>query len=114
MHRETSLGPELYLGAEGLEHVGAAGLAGRRPVAVLGDRYAGAAGHEGGGGGDVYGALRVAAGAAGVDDVLRGLDARGEAAHRAGEADDLGHRLAAHSERGEQGRGDGRGTPRPP
>src|SRR5215210_9200691 len=63
--------------------------------------------HERGRRGDVYGPLSVAARAAGVDDALGGLDLSGEAAHRTGEADDLGYSLPPDAQRGKK-RGRGR------
>src|SRR5215210_4674705 len=64
--------------------------------------------HERGRRGDVYGPLRVTARATGVDDAFGGLDLRGEAAHRTGEADDLGYSLPPDAQRGKK-RGRGRG-----
>ena len=90
--------------AERLEHVGAAALAGRRAVAVLGHRDAGAGGHEGRRGRDVEGAGAVAAGAAGVEDhVGVDLDLLGELAHGARHADDLRRGLALDAQGAEKG-----------
>ena len=90
--------------AERLEDVGAAALARRRAVAVLGDGDAGAGGHERRRRRDVEGAGAVAAGAAGVeDDVGVHLDLLGELAHGASHADDLVGRLALHAESAEKG-----------
>src|ERR687889_256925 len=67
---------------------------------MFGYHDAGPTRHERGRRGDVYGPLRVAARAAGVDDALGGFDLRGEAAHGAGEADDLGYCLPPYAARG--------------
>ena len=95
---------EVDVHAERLEHVGAAALAGRRAVAVLGDGDAGAGGDQRGRGGDVEGAGAVAAGAAGVeDDVGVHVDLLGQLAHGARHADDLLGRLALDAQRAEEG-----------
>src|SRR5215207_4310719 len=90
------LRPESYLGPEGFEDVRRARLARGGPVAMLGDHDARSPRHERRRRRDVDGPLRVAAGAAGVDDAFGGLDSFGEAAHGAGEAHDLPDRLAPH------------------
>src|ERR671916_604796 len=83
------LRPQLYLRPECLKDVRASRLARRVPVAVFGDRHARAARHERRGGRDVDRALRVAAGAAGVHDVIWCLPPCGETAHRAGGTHEL-------------------------
>ena len=104
----------LDIDSERREHVGRARARGDRPVAVLGDRHAGASHHEGGAGRDVVRALGVAAGAAGVDRAFRrAAPARLIAAHSAGSAGDLIDRLSADAKPHEQ-RADLRiGSPRP-
>ena len=90
--------------AQRLEDVGAAAPAGRRAVAVLGHRDAGAGGDERRRRGDVEGAGAVAAGAAGVeDDVGVDVDLLGELGHGARHADDLLGGLALDAQRAEEG-----------
>src|ERR671910_935063 len=98
---------ELDPSAERLQHISATGLARCRPISVFGYHNAGPTRHERGRRGDVYGPLRVATSAAGVEDALRSLDLCGEAAHSAGEAHDLGHCLPPDAQRGKE-RGSGR------
>ncbi len=70
--------------AEGAEDVGGAGAGRDRAVAVLADGNTTGGGDDGGGGGDVEERGVDAAGAAGVDDVVRGVDGDHMAAHDGG------------------------------
>jgi hypothetical protein len=72
MQLRDVLGPDLDVDAQRRQRVGRAGTRGERAVAVLGDGHAGARHDEGGAGGDVVGARRVAAGADDVDGVVGG------------------------------------------
>ena len=74
---------------------------------MFGDDDPGAARHESGGRGDVYGAFGVSARAASIYHAFGRIDLLGEAAHGAGEADDLGHCFALHTQRGQERGGDG-------
>ena len=101
------LGRVLSGDAERLEHVGRTGARGDRAIAVLGDVRAGRGCDERGCGGDVEGAGRVAACAAGVDEQVafgRGEgDGGGPGAQRVDEAGELELGLAADAEAAEQG-----------
>ena len=100
------LGGEFDGDAEGLQHVGRAGLGGDGAVAVLGDGDAGGGADEGDGGGDVEGVELVATGPADVEDLhgRRGLEGEGDraAAQFEGEAGDLGGGFTLVRERGEE------------
>ena len=81
MQRATASGVEVDPRAERLEHVGRARQAGRRAVAVLGDRAARAGGDQRRGGRDVEGPA-AAAGAGGVEQVLAADASTGAASAR--------------------------------
>ena len=98
--------PEIDARTGNLEHVGAAALAARGTVTVLGDVAAGRGGYEGGGGGDVERAAAVTTGTAGVDQRPQAdLDRHGELAHHRGRRGDLVDGLALHAQ-GDQQPGD--------
>ena len=98
------VGREVDAGAERLEHVGRAAQAGRRAVAVLGQRAARAGGDQRRGRRDVERRL-AAAGPGGVDEVVAvDRDGRRERAHRAREAGELVDRLALRAQRDEEAR----------
>ena len=69
-HRSTTAGDAVTLHAERLQHVGAAGQARDRSVAVLRDTHAARGDDESRAGRDVERARTVATGAAGVEDVI--------------------------------------------
>ena len=106
----SAIGRQVDLDPERLEHVGAAAERRGGPVAVLGDPCAAGGGDDRCERRDVEGAERVAAGAAGVEQVLPvDLQRGGLGAKRAGEPGDLLRRLALDPERdheaGDLGRG---------
>ena len=105
---------ELDVHAERLQHVDAAGPAGGRAVAVLGDRHARARHHEGGRRRDVEGVRAVAAGAAGVDGArIRTGKLRARARSGARRRHDLGDGLALGAQRHQQRRATGSSDPPP-
>ena len=77
------------------QHVGATGAAGEGAIAVLGHRHAGTREDKGDGGRDVEGGGAIAAGAADVDGVSRGLDGDHAGAHGADGAGQFGDGFAA-------------------
>ena len=82
MQRATCSGVQVQAHPQGLQYVGAAAAPGRRAVAVLGDAGPCRRRHEGAGGGDVECTHGVAAGAAGVHEVICvHLDPRSQLAH---------------------------------
>ena len=96
-------GGRSILDAQRRQHVRRAGLRGEAAIAVLGDRYAAAGDHEGGGGRYVDAVRIVAAGADDVDRALRRLHPQHLFAHGRDGARNLGNLFAAHSERHEKG-----------
>ncbi len=94
---------------ERVEHVGRARAGGDGTVAVLGDRHAGTRHDESGAGGNVVGALGVAARAAGIDGTLRRAHRNCPRPHGARRARDLIHGLAtqpqSHEKRADLRRG---------
>ena len=101
--------------AERLEHVGAAALRGEGAVAVLRDPHAGARREQRGRRRDVERVDRAAAGAAGVDEIVRtvGRQVNHRAAERVRRAGDFVRRLALHAQADEQRRDLRRRSPRP-
>ena len=103
-------GRGVQIDAQGGQNVGRTGLGADGAVAVLGDLQPRARQHEGGGCRDIIGVLAVAAGAAGVDHLVkRMIQRQGGVAHGRGEGDDLVHRLAANAQGGDGGGDLGRG-----
>ena len=96
-------GREVQVHPGGLQHVGAAGLAGDGTVAVLGHLAASGGDHETAGGGDIEGAGAVAAGADDVDHVLAvHLHPGCQLAHHLGSGGDLVDGLALHAQADEK------------
>ena len=93
--------------AKGFKHIGGAAFGGNAAVAVLGDFGSGGGGYQGCGGGDVKGALAVASGTAGVDELvalfLGQRNRSGQVAHGLDEAGQFFGRGSAVGEGGEQG-----------
>ena len=90
--------------AQGLQHIGAAAVAGGGAVAVLGHGEAGAGHYESGGGGNVKGAFAVAAGAAGINgDAGRGGNGQRLFPHHGGKAGDFRRGFALDGQGGEIG-----------
>ena len=94
------LGRQHDVGAERLQHVGAAGFRRHRAAAVLGDPRAGRRGDEHRRGRDVEGVRRVAAGADDVDQMLAvgDLDLGRELAHHLRRGGDLADGLLLHAQ----------------
>ena len=93
-HLGHPLGGQVQPDAERLEHVGAAGLRGGRPVAVLDDLRARPGGHDRGHGGDVHAHRPVPAGADDVEQPPGYVDRGAGGVHRVGQAGDLVDGLA--------------------
>ena len=103
-----AFGREFNFYPEGFEHVrGAAARAGGA-IAMFRDAHACAGDYEGDGGGNVEGATRVAASAAGVHEhfvrmfAAGGKNRRGVAAHGESEADDFVNRFTFYAQRDQQ------------
>ena len=91
--------------AQRAQHVGAAGLARHRAVAMLGDVDARAGNDERRGGGNIESALLIAAGAAGVEHGFRAdIDAMRFLAHHPRRAGDLLDGFALHAQGGQKRR----------
>ncbi len=96
-----TLRASVQVDAEMLQDIGAAAAGAHRASAVLGDFCATRGGDKGGGGGDVEGVQRVAAGAAGVDQMatVSHHHLGRELAHHLGGGGDLGDCLAFAAQR---------------
>src|SRR5580704_10323175 len=114
-------GRQIDLCAQSFHYIRRAALGRDAAIAVLGYAHTGSRDYEGGCGGNVKGAARVAAGAAGIDErvaagatgvedvssfgMLLGVEfeRRGGSANGFGEAYDFFDRFALHVERNQQG-----------